>query len=706
MITRHRRVGSTALLFSAVSLFFEISTAQTGIITTIAGGYFADGGPAAAELIEAPRSIAAGPDGTLYIVDTINVRIRRIAPDGSIHTFAGVGTTGFKGDGGPAVAAELNQPAAVATAADGSVYVSDSGNHRLRRVGADGIISTIAGNGTVGSSGDGGPAARAQFVDPKGIAVWGDGVIYLADGAGCRIRRIGVDGIISTVAGIGRCGFFGDGGQATEAWLNYPIDVALATDGSLYFSDERNNRIRKVGPDGIIQTVAGSGRGGSSYGFDGGPATIAGLFLPTGVVVLGDGTIMFSEFGNHRVRRVGTDGIITTVAGQIVPGFSGDGSDASNAYLSGPWGLAFGVDDSLYIADSINNRIRRIQPNLIITTVMGLETAAVPNGDGLPATNARLASSAGLAFAGDGSLLIADSDNHSIRRIDGSGLISTIAGTGVPGFSGDGGPAAAAQFNLPESIAIGDDGVIYIADFQNHAIRRIGTDGNVSTVAGTGQPGFSGDGGPAIHAQLQQPFGIAIATDGTLYVADSGNGRVRRVDIDGTITTVAGGLPFRIEDGYPAKEAFLEFPVAVALAGDNSFYIVDHFANTVRRVGPDGIINTVAGLIDDSGFSGDGGPATNALLDGPFGIALTDTASFYVVDAGNGRVRHVDGDGVITTIAGNGLRGLSGDGGLATDAAMLNPTGLTRGPDGSLWIADSGNSRVRKITFASSAWPK
>ncbi|MDP2673555.1 MAG: RHS repeat-associated core domain-containing protein [Dehalococcoidia bacterium] len=332
----------------------------TGDITTVAGngsnGFGGDGGPATQAALSVPHGMAVGADGSLYIADSYNSRIRRVGTAGIITTVAGNGSDGFGGDGGPATQAALNHPSDVAVGADGSLYIADYDNLRIRRVGTDGIITTVAGNGSNGFSGDGGPATQAALWLPNGVAVGADGSLYIADSFNHRIRRVGTDGIISTVAGNGTNGFSGDGGPATQAALWFPHDVAVGADGSLYIADNGNSRIRRVGTDGIITTVAGNGTFG--FGGDGGPATQAAFNSPVGVAVGADGSLYIPDFNSYRIRVV-TDGIISTVAGGT-QGFGGDGGPATQAALRSPYGVAVGADGSLYIADAENYRIRKV----------------------------------------------------------------------------------------------------------------------------------------------------------------------------------------------------------------------------------------------------------------------------------------------------------------------------------------------------------
>ena len=506
--------------------------AASGIIFTVAGNgsrdFSGDGSPATMAGMT-PRSVAADRTGNLFISG--NNRVRRIAAgDEIIRTIAGNGDNAFSGDGGAATAAALNGPAGIAAEGAGNLFIADLDNHRVRRVSPNGIITTLAGNGNYGSSGDGNAATAAEMKSPTGVTVDGAGNLYVADPSDRRVRAVAAGSvIITTVAGNGAsAASVGDGGAATAAGLDGPIGVAVDSSGNLFVADEGHYRVRKVSAaSGVMTTVAGNGAHG--FGGDGGPATIAKLSDPVGVAVDPAGNLFIADSEDHRIRRVAAvSGFITTVAGNGNAGSGGEGGAATAAALNTPRGVAVDRAGNLFIADALNRRIRRVDSATgIITTPAGSGISGF-SGDGGPATAARLSYCWALAVDAAGNLIIADSANNRIRMVvAGSGIIVTVAGNGTFGFSGDGGAPTAASLAYPRGVAVTPSGDLLIADWQNSRIRKVAAaTGIISTLAGTGTEIFSGDGGPATSAGLN-PFGVAVDGDGNAFV--SGDNRVRLV---------------------------------------------------------------------------------------------------------------------------------------------------------------------------------
>lgn len=331
---------------------------------------------------------------------------------------------------------------------------------------------------------------------------------------------------------------------------------------------------------------------------------------------------------------------ITTIAGNGIASGSGDGGPATQATLNTPASIAIDTAGNVYVADAFNHRVRRITPDGTITALVGTGQAGF-DGDGAQAIDARLRSPLGVAVDGSGTLYIADTYNHRIRKVAPDGVISTIAGTGASGFGGDGGPGTAAMLSYPTGIAVASDGTLYIADTRNHRVRKLATDGTITTVAGTGAAGYNGDGGPAALARLNSPRDVAVSRDGTLYIVDRENRRIRRVDADSIITTVAGTGSSGF-NGYrgEAIEATLRAPYGIAVDAQGNLYIADTFNHRVRKVTPDGSIFTVAGS-DRFGFSGDGWGAGFAALHYPLSVAVDIAGNLYIADSHNHRIRKV-----------------------------------------------------------------
>jgi sugar lactone lactonase YvrE len=363
----------------------------TPVMFTIAGagkraGFTGDGGPATAATLNGPSALAAAPDGSIYVADEINQRIRRIDPKGRISTIAGTGKRGFGGDGGPATAATLQDPGALALAPDGSLYVADTHNSRLRVIRPDGTIATVAGTDDQGFSGDGGPAVRAQLREPGGVVVASNGTVFFSDTADNRIRRIAADGTIATVAGTGAAGFSGDGGAATSAQLNAPAGLALQADGTLLVADSGNNRVRRIAPNGLITTLAGTGTAGS--GGDGGAAREAQLNGPSDVAADASG-VYIAEAGGNRVRVVSPSGTIFRLAGAGGPRYGGDGGVPTKALLNAPRSVEI-VSGGTAIADTDNNRVR-----YVATPGAGTILALAPKADSVRAPLRKVRRSAG-----------------------------------------------------------------------------------------------------------------------------------------------------------------------------------------------------------------------------------------------------------------------------------------------------------------------
>ncbi len=553
--------------------------------------------------------------------------VMRVGPDGIVNVVAGNGLLGRTGDGGLAVNASLNTPTSVAVDSAGNIYIGESGG-TVRRVTPDGIIKIFAGNDTIGYSGDGGPATQAQLSRPFGLAVDSSGNVYIADTDNHVIRKVAANGIITTFAGTGKRGFSGDNGPATSAQLNIPTRMVVDAAGNLYIVDLFNNRVRKIAGS-TTSTVIGGGTN-----FSEGVPAISAASLPQAVAVDASGNVFIVDGFFVGVRKIDVRGIVNTVAGGTeLKGFAGDGGPGLKALFN------FGIFS-------------------------------------------------GLAADVNGGILIGDEKNHRVRKLTPDGNVNTVAGNGLYRFSGDGGPASSATLDLPSSVLADAAGNVFISEIGQNRIRKVARDGTISVYAGTGVQGYSGDNGPATQATLSFPSYLTIGPDNNLYFADSINNAIRKIDGNGTITTYVSS---------PGTHIF-DTPQGIAFDGAGNLIIASQFDNRIRVVPPGAAtIFTIAGT-GERGFSGEGVKGTAAVLNKPTGLAFFN-GGVYFCDSGNNRVRRIAAaDLTITTVAGNGQANFSGDGGLATNAALSNPQGLTFDSAGNMYIADSGNYSVRKVT--------
>jgi uncharacterized protein (TIGR03437 family) len=672
----------------AVAQFYQISTVAGSGRLQFSG---AGGLGTSAQLIQ-PQFVAADTAGNVFVSDTYYSQVFSVAPNGTIQVVAGTGTPGFSGDGGPAASAQLGNPAGLALDSSGNLYIADTGNARIRKVTPDGIIATVAGNGNIGVSGNGGKATAAAIGNATGIVFDAAGNLYISQPEENVVRVMTAAGAINAFAGNGKPGFGGDGQQAVNAMFFAPTGLAADKAGNVYVVDRQNDRIRKINPQGVITTVAGPGKPGSIG--DGGPATSAALASPVGVAVASDGTVYIGDTNNGRIRAINpTSGVIRTVAGGGTSFLDGPASQAS---LDLPFGVSVDSQDNLLMALFGGRQVRRVTMSGAISSIAGLPPAPA-GGDNIPATSATLLDPWGVTMDAAGNLYIADFTDNRVRKVNPAGTISTFAGNGIDAISADGTPAT--LFGIPRCVAFDKlGGNLYASSGDLIAIYRFASNGNLTRVAGGG-PGFTGTSGNALNFSFRSAYSLSFDSSGNFYVSETTANRIWRVTPAGLMTLFAGtGQPGYSGDGGAATAAQLTYPYQVAFDAGGSAYIADSGNNVVRKVSPDGTITTIAGT-GTLGVAGDGGPAASAQLRTPTGLGFDASGNLYI--GGAARIRKVDAStGIISTIAGTGQFSFSGDGGLATNATLNTVLYLFVDSSGSVYFTDQLNYRIRKLTPA------
>jgi sugar lactone lactonase YvrE len=718
----------------AASAFAQTDYAPPYAITTIAGNIpgGTDGTGAGARFCR-PQGVAVDTAGNVYVADTNNNTIRKITPGGVVTTLAGTQGPGGSADG-TGSAAQFQTPGAVAVDTAGNLYVADTGNNTIRKISPAGVVTTLAGTAGISGSADG-PGSAALFYGPQGIAVDGGGIVYVADTVNCTIRRITPDGVVSTLAG----GFvappaayywldpninyggFADGTGSAALFRN-PEGLAIDSEGNLVVADSGNYVIRKVTATGAVTTIAGTP---GKYSEDGD----GGLFSnPVGVAVDNLGNIYVTDLPNGVIDKITPAGSTGVFAGTYAFGLVGGLGDGTGtaASFDGPEGIAIDRSGNLYVADTFDNAIRKVTPTAVVSTLAGVPfQGGAFDGTG---TAASFFGPSGLAIDGAGTLYVADTDNNLIRKVSPAGVVSTLAGGYQGGADGTG---SLAQFNKPSGVAVDGSGNVYVADTGNNAIRKVTSDGVVTTLAGKvttssllGYP-ISNSGsadGAGSAASFWGPDGLAVDADGFVYVADTINCTIRKISPAGVVTTLAGtaGQTGSV-DGIGGAAQFL-FPQAVAVDGTGNLYVADGV--TIRKITPTGTVTTLAGGVEGNAD----GTGKVAQFQNPYGVALDGVGNIYVADYSSNTIRRVTPAGVVTTLAGspapvsyssadaairtasirspgNGAptsverRSLLSPGsadGTGGAAQFDGPQGIAVDRSGTIYVADTNNDSIRK----------
>lgn len=630
-----------------------------------------------------PAGFAIAADGTIYVADPGNRVIRKVTAAGVVTTHAG--KTGVSGvEDGALADARFRTPTSVAFASDGSLYVADRDAHVIRKISPGGVVSTFAGApDTPGMTDATGTAAR--FDGPHFVAVAPDDTVYVSDTFNHRIRKITPAGEVTTLAGSSTSG--ADDGTGTAATFNLPLGLAVDGSGTIYVADGGSSVIRKITPAGVVTTLAGTA---IATGSADGTGSGARFLQPYTVAVNAAGTLLYvADTGNHTIREVTAAGVVTTLAGTAGESGSTEGTGAA-ARFNTPAAVGFDPGGGLVVTDSYNNTLRRISlPGATTSLIAG----RARNNGAVDDTGAaaRFQQPAGIALASNGDLLIADVFNHTLRRATPAGVVTTVAGeAGVPGSINSNGTSA--RFNTLQGVAIDVAGNIYVADAANHLVRKVAPDNAVTTLVGSPGVQDTKDGtGSAAHVAF--PWAMALDIRGDLYLVEAGGHVVRRITPAGVATTLAGtGGVYGSADGTGSVARFLN-PRGIAIDGAGTIYVSDLGNNTIRKVTRAGVVTTLAGKAGEPGHVD--GPGATARFDRPEGLATDAAGNLYVVDTGNAALRKVTPAGDVTTLAGT-----PGSKGVITGAlpgVLSAPLGIAIGLDGELYVSDE--DAVLKVTL-------
>jgi hypothetical protein len=683
----------------AVSAFS--AQAQSLTFTTFAGpaggAGSADGSGSAAHFF-GPAGVATDNAGNVYVADSQNYTIRRITPAGVVTTLAGSAGLNGSTDGTGSAARfyappvpEL-KPWGVTTDSGGNVYVADKLNSTIRRITPAGLVTTLAGSaGVLGNSDGTGSAAR--FGEPMGVATDSSGNIYVADTLYDTIRKITPAGLVTTLAGSAGNSGSADG-TGSAARFNSPSGVATDSGGNVYVADTDNDTIRKITPAGLVTTLAGSV---GNFGSADGTGNTARFNSPSAVAADSGGNIYVADTLNSTIRKITPAGVVTTLAG-LANGLGGsvDGS-GSGARFDSPTGVATDIGGNVYVADTINNTIRKISPAGLVTTLAG---SADSNGsaDGTGGA-ARFYHPSGVATDGDGNVYVADNFNSTIRKITLAGVVTTLAGSATAFPGSQDGTGSAARFNSPSGVATDSGGNVYVAD--NNTVRKVSPVGVVTTLAGSADSQGSAD-GTGSAARFNAAAGVATDSGGNVYVADTFNHTIRKITPAGVVTTLAGsaGVSGNV-DGTDSAARF-NFPSGVATDSGGNVYVADTLNDTIRKITPAGVVTTLAGSATSFPGSADG-TGSAARFNSPSGVATDSGGNVYVADTANNTIRKITPAGVVTTLAGSASGSYGSSDGTGSVARFHSPEGVAADAGGNLYAVDGNKIRIGRQALADTA---
>jgi hypothetical protein len=588
---------------------------------------------------------------------------------------------------GTGAAARFANPSGVAIDSGGNIYVADSTNSTIRKVTAAGVATTLAGTARL-TGGVDGTGAAARFNLASGVAVDGAGNIYVADRFNHTIRKVTATGVTTTVAGtVGVAG--STDGTGTAARFNFPFGLAVDSAGNIYVADSNNHTIRKINTAGAVTTLAGAA---GMFGSRDGTGTVARFNTPTGVAVDSVGTVYVADAGNHTIREVTTAGVTTTLAGVAgVPG-GGDGT-GTEARFDSPNGVAVDGAGTVYVADAGNHTIRKVTSAGVTTTVVG--TAGMAGSTDATGAGARFDNPAAVAVDSAGTIYVADFFNHAIRKVNTAREARTLAGAASVAGGADG-VGVLARFNSPLGVAAGGDGSVYVADRSNDTIRKVTSNGAVTTLAGTASMSGAADGTGAA-ARFNLPVGVAVDSSGNVYVGDRANHTIRKVTSAGVVTTLAGTAGMLGSSDGTGAAARFNLPSGMATDSVGNIYVADQGNHTIRKVSGAGVVTILAGTPGLSGSADGTGAAARFNL--PSGVAVDNGGTIYVADQANHTIRKLTSTGVVTTLA--GTAGMTGSTDGTGAAARFNaPMSVTVDSAGNIYVADTTNSTIRRVTPA------